>query len=44
MFDFRGITLFCLDKRLSNHKMAIFSKHFGGHGPPGYAYVRESRC
>jgi len=42
MFDFRRITLFCLEKRLSKHKMAVFSKNFlGGHGPfgpPGYDY------
>ena len=41
MFDFRRITLFCLEKRLSKHKMTIFSKHLGGHGPfgpLGYAY------
>jgi len=34
MFDFRRITLFSLEKRLSKHKMTIFSKPFGGHGPP----------
>ena len=39
MFDFRRITLFCLKKRLSKHKMTIFFKILGGHGPPGYAYV-----
>ena len=33
MSDFRRITLLCLEKRLSKHKMAIFSKHLGGHGP-----------
>jgi len=33
MFDFRQITLFCLEKRLSKHKMTIFSKHFGGSWP-----------
>jgi len=33
MFDFRRITLFCLEKRLSKHKMTVFSKNFGGHGP-----------
>jgi len=41
MFDFRRITLFCLEKRLSNHKMTMFSKHLVGHGPfgpPGYTY------
>jgi len=30
MFDFRRITLFCLEKRLSKHKMTIFSKIWGG--------------
>jgi len=42
MFDFRRITLFCLEKTLSKHKMTMFSKNFGGHGPfgpPGYAYI-----
>jgi len=29
MFDFRRITLFCLEKRLSKHKMTIFSKNVG---------------
>jgi len=42
MFDFRRITLFCLAKRLSKHKMTIFSKNLGGAlaplAPPGYAY------
>jgi len=41
MFDFRRITLFCLGKRLSKHKITIFSKNFGGNGPfapPGYVY------
>ena len=33
MFDFRRITLFCLEKRVSKHKMAIFSKYFGGPWP-----------
>jgi len=33
LFDFRRITPFCLEKRLSKHKMTIFSKNFGGHGP-----------
>jgi len=33
MFDFRRITLFCLGKHLSKHKMTIFSKNLGGHGP-----------
>ena len=33
MFDFRRITLFCLEKRLSKHKMTIFSKNLGGAWP-----------
>jgi len=32
-FDFRRITLFCLEKRLSKHKMTIFSKNLGGPWP-----------
>jgi len=43
MFDFRRITLFCLEKRLSKHKITIFSKNFGGPWllcpPYGYAYA-----
>ena len=27
MYDFRRITLFYLERRLSKHKMTIFSKH-----------------
>jgi len=46
MFDFRQITPFCLEKRLSKHKMTIFSKNVGGAmaplAPPGCAY--ESQC
>jgi len=41
MFVFRRITLFCLEKRLSKHKMTTFSKNLGSHGPfspRGYAY------
>ena len=34
MFDFRRITLFCLENRLSNHKRTIFSKILGGSWPP----------
>jgi len=30
MFDFRRMTLFCLEKRLSKHKMTIFSKNLEG--------------
>jgi len=33
MHHFRRITLFCLEKRLSKHKITIFSKTFGGRGP-----------
>jgi len=43
MFDFRRITLLCLEKRLSKHKMTMFSKNLGGMAPlapPGYAYDR----
>ena len=29
-FDFRRITLFCLEKRLSKYKMTIFFKNLGG--------------
>jgi len=29
MNEFRRITLFCLEKRLSKHKMAICSKNLG---------------
>ena len=43
MYDFRQITLFCLEKRLSKHKMTIFSKHFWEAWPlcppPGYVHV-----
>jgi len=45
MFDFRLITLISLVKRLSKHKMTMFSKNLGGHGPfgpPGYAYAMTS--
>jgi len=34
VYDFRRITLFCLEKRLSKYKI-LFSL-----APPGYAYVR----
>jgi len=47
MFNFRRITLFCLEKRLSKHKITIFSTNLGGHGPfgrPGYAYGDSARC
>jgi len=33
MFDFKRITPFCLEKRLSKHKMTMFSKNLGVHGP-----------
>jgi len=37
MFDFRRVTLFCFEKRLSEQKMTIFSKNLRA-WPPGYAY------
>jgi len=40
MFDLRRITLFCLEKRLSKHKMTMFSKHLGGHGLFGPPWLR----
>ena len=37
---------FCLEKRLSKHKMTIFSKNFGGTMAPlplpGYAYAHST--
>jgi len=39
MSNFRRITLFCLEKRLSKHKMTVFSKNLEGACPPGYADV-----
>ena len=44
MHEFRRITLFCLEKRLSKHKITIISKNLGGHGPfgpPGYAHAQQ---
>jgi len=41
MFDLRRMTQFCLEKRLSKHKMTMFSKNFGAWPLwplPGYAY------
>jgi len=42
MFDFRRITLFCLEKCLSKHKMTVFSENLGVAmvplDPRGYAY------
>jgi len=35
MFDIRRIPLLCSEKRLSKHKMTIFSKNLGGMAPPG---------
>jgi len=40
VYDFRRITLFCLEKRLSKHKMTIFSKNLGGHGLFGPPWLR----
>jgi len=33
MSDFRRITVFCFEKRLSKYKMTISSKNLGVHGP-----------
>jgi len=33
MFDFRRITVFCMEKRLSKHEKTIFSKYLGGPWP-----------
>jgi len=33
MFDFRQITLFCLEKCLSKHKISVFSENLGGMAP-----------
>jgi len=33
MFDIRRITQFCLEKRLSKHKITTFSKSLGGPWP-----------
>jgi len=44
MLDFRRITPFCLEKRLSKHKITVYSKNLGGHGPfslPDYAYGKQ---
>jgi len=46
MFDFRQITLFSLEKRLSKHKMTISYKNFLGgmapFAPPGYACASDT--
>jgi len=45
MFDFRRITLFCLEKRFFKHKMTMFSKIWGVMAPlapPVYAYGTHS--
>jgi len=43
MFDFRRLTLFSWEKRLSKDKITIFSKNFGWDmaplAPPGYTYA-----
>ena len=50
MFDLRRIAVFCLEKRLSKHKMTIFSNNLWGTWPlwpaPVYAYglAREARA
>ena len=40
MFDFRRITLFYLEKRLSKHKMTIFSKNLVGAMAPLTPWLR----
>jgi len=40
MLDFRRITLFCLEKRLSKHNMTILSKTLGGHDPYSTPWLR----
>jgi len=47
MFDSWRMTLFCLEKRPSKHKITIFSKiwaggSYGPFRPPGYAYNPKS--
>jgi len=42
MFDFRRITLFCMEKRFSKHKIYIFQKFWGSMAPLGYAYGNAS--
>jgi len=51
MFDFRRITLFCLEKRLSKHKMTTFSKNLGSDSPFGLPltmsmaiFLNHNRC
>jgi len=45
MFDFRRITVFCLENLLSNHKMTIFSENMVGvamaHIPPWIRLLGE---
>jgi len=45
MFDFRRITIFCLECRLSKHKMTRYVKNVGGRGHPWLrlwtVYIRE---
>jgi len=43
MFDLRWITLFCLEKRLSKHKITIFSKNLGGMAPLATPMYRTAR-
>jgi len=39
-FNFKSPTVFCLEHRLSRHKMTRFARNLGAMslGPPGYAY------
>ena len=39
-FQANTVTLFCLEKCLSKHKMTIFSKRMGGHGPFAPPWLR----
>jgi len=41
MFNFRRITLFCLEKRLSKHKMTLFGGAWPLWPPSGYAYALD---
>jgi len=44
MFDIRWKILFCLEKRLSKHKMIIFSKNFWGAWPLWPSWIRLWPC
>jgi len=42
MCDFRRITLFCLEKRFSKHRITIISNNLGRHGPFDLPWLRLS--